>query len=112
MNHNSRQTRDRNGHRCRADRLGARVQLRVAHACGWAAGRLIVQAAKAFVRAGDGHEVAHCCAALQAGNSEHCEPAHCQLEHVHPGTAAQTSAPQNARATPAGIDPAAEGCRS
>ena len=56
--------------------IRARTLLRWAHACGQLAGRLLVHTAKAFTRAGDLHEVAHCSAALAAGN---CAPGDCQL---------------------------------
>lgn len=52
------------------------------HTCGWLSGHLILQAAKAFMRAGDLHEVRHCCAALDAGNSERCTDLNCQLQTV------------------------------
>jgi hypothetical protein len=52
------------------------VRLRLGHLYGQLAGRLLVCAAKAFLRAGEGHEVEHCRAALAAGN---CENGHCGL---------------------------------
>jgi hypothetical protein len=112
MNNDHQPTHRLDPNPCREGQRGARLHRGFAHACGWLAGWLIVQAAKAFVRAGDAHEVVHCCAALAAGNSERCEPARCQLDPTVPVRPDRMRAAQNGGAAPATVEFDAERRRS